>query len=237
MKKYGILLLIISIFACSKTSKDLTVKANIKGLKKGTVYLKRLADTILVTEDSILINGNSEFELYADLDEPDLFFLDLDKNSKDEERINFFTGKGVIEINTTLKRFVADADIKGSEHQKLLEDYQKLMSRLNNRNLDLIKESFEAKKTGDTGVINAVEKKQISVLKSRYLQTVNFALNHNDNEIAPYLALAKIYDANTNLLDTIHKSLTPKIKNSKYGKKLENFLEERKKNEIEQKKP
>ncbi|TBN18493.1 DUF4369 domain-containing protein [Hyunsoonleella pacifica] len=237
MKKYSILLLIISILACSKTPKDLVVKANIKGLKKGTVYLKRVMDTILITEDSIVVNGNSEFELYANLDEPDLFFLHLDKNSKEDERINFFADKGVIEINTTLKRFVTDASIEGSEHQKILEDYQKLMSRLNNRNLDLIKENFEARKTGDTAIINAVEEKQISLLKSKYLQTVNFALKHSDSEVSPYLALAEIYDANINLLDTINKSLTPKIQDSKYGKKLHEFIEERKKSAAEQKKP
>ncbi|MBB1489736.1 DUF4369 domain-containing protein, partial [Oceanospirillum sp. D5] len=144
-------------------------KTNIKGLKKGTVYLKRVIDTVMVTVDSIVVNGNSEFELYADLDEPDLLFLDLDKNSKEEDRISFFADKGIIEINTSLKNFVTDAKIKGSEHQKVLEDYQELMSRLNNRNLDLIKESFEAGKSGDTAAINSVEKKQVSLIRNRYL--------------------------------------------------------------------
>ncbi|TBN03571.1 DUF4369 domain-containing protein [Hyunsoonleella flava] len=237
MKKFSILFIILSLFACSETPKDLIVKTNIKGLKKGTVYLKRVIDTVMVTVDSIVVNGNSEFELYADLDEPDLLFLDLDKNSKEEDRISFFADKGIIEINTSLKNFVTDAKIKGSEHQKVLEDYQELMSRLNNRNLDLIKESFEAGKSGDTAAINSVEKKQVSLIRNRYLQTVNFALNHSDSEVAAYLALSEIYDANNHLLDTIHKSLTPKIKDSKYGKELRKFLEARKKNEAEQKKP
>jgi succinate dehydrogenase flavin-adding protein (antitoxin of CptAB toxin-antitoxin module) len=228
MKKTIIFLLIILTFACSNKPQDLVVKTNIKGLKKGTVYLKRVIDTVLVTVDSVIVNGNPEFELYAELDEPDLFILDLDKNSKEEDRISFFADKGTMEINTTLKHFVADAVIKGSEQQKILEDYQKLMSRLNNRNLDFIKERFEAERNGDTATANTIEKKQNSLFKNRYLQTVNFALNHNDSEVAPYLALSEIYNANTNLLDTIHASLTPRIKNSKYGKELQKFLEERK---------
>lgn len=218
--------------ACSKSPKDLIVKTNVKGLKKGTVYLKRVVDTVLVTLDSAIVNGNSEFELYADLDEPDIFFLDLDKNSKEEDRISFFADKGIIKINTTLKNFVVDAKITGSEHQKVLEDYKKLMSRLNSRNLDLIKERFEAGKDGDTSTLNTIEKKQTNLIKNRYLQTVNFALNHKDSEVAPYLALSEIYNANTSLLDTIHKSLTPKVKASKYGKELLKFINERKKNEV-----
>lgn len=228
MKKHIILLLVALALACSKKPQDLVVKTNIKGLKKGTVYLKRVIDTVLVTVDSVIVNGDSKFELYAELDEPDLFILDLDKNSKEEDRISFFADKGILEINTTLKHFVADAEIKGSEHQKVLEDYQELMSRLNNRNLDFIKERFEAQRDGDTVATNAIEKKQKSLFKNRYLQTVNFALNHNDSEVAPYLALSQIYDANTNLLDTIHTSLTPRVKNSKYGKELQKFLEDRK---------
>lgn len=228
MKKHIILLLVALALACSKKPQDLVVKTNIKGLKKGTVYLKRVIDTVLVTVDSVIVNGDSKFELYAELDEPDLFILDLDKNSKEEDRISFFTDKGVLEINTTLKHFVADAEIKGSEQQKVLEDYQKLMSRLSNRNLDFIKERFEAQRDGDTAAVNAIEKKQTSLIKNRYLQTVNFALNHKDSEVAPYLALSEIYNANTNLLDTIHTSLTPRIKNSKYGRELKKFIEERK---------
>jgi len=226
MKKYSILFLTGLILACSNKPDDLIIKTNIKGLKKGTVYLKRVVDTVLVTLDSVIVNGNPEFKLYAEVDEPDLFILDLDKNSKEEDRITFFADKGLVEITTTLKRFVADAEIKGSKQQKVLEDYQKLMSRLNNRNLDLIKERFEARQ--DTSLLNSIQEKEKSLIKNRYLQTVNFALNHKDSEVAPYLALSEIYNANLNLLDTIHKSLTPNIKASKYGKELQKFIEERK---------
>lgn len=229
MKKLYILFLVGMIVACSNNPKDLVVKTNIKGLKKGTVYLKRALDTVIITVDSVIVNGNSEFELYADLEEPDLFFLDLDKNSKEEDRISFFTDKGIVEINTTLKNFVVDADIKGSKQQKVLEEYRKLMSRLNNRNLDLIKERFEAGQ--DTALLKSLQKKETSLIKNKYLQTVNFALNHKDSEVAPYLALSEIYNANLTLLDTIHKSLTPKIKDSKYGKELQKFIKERKQEE------
>ncbi|MEW4925675.1 DUF4369 domain-containing protein [Algibacter sp. 2305UL17-15] len=231
MKKYILLLLVILVFSCSKKQNDLIVQTNIKGLKKGTVYLKRVIDTALVTVDSIVVNGNSQFELQSELEEADVFYLYLDKNSKEDDRITFFADKGIVTINTSLKNFVADAEIKGSEQQKVLEQYQKLMSRLNNRNLDFIKESFQAQKSGDSSAFNAIEKKQNSLVKSRYLQTVNFAINNKDSEVAPYLALSEIYNANINLLDTIHKSLTPKIKASKYGKELQKYLEERKQND------
>ena len=80
MKKLSLLALLILIVSCTKEQPDLIVKANIKGLKKGTVYLKKAKDTALITVDSIMINGNSEFELYSDVESPEVFYLYLNKN-------------------------------------------------------------------------------------------------------------------------------------------------------------
>lgn len=226
MKKISLILFALTVIACGKEQKDLTVKASVKGLQKGTVYLKKLKDTALITVDSITINGQSTFELYSDIDTPEIFFLYLDKNSLEQDRIAFFADKGITEINTTLKSFGFDAEIKGSEQQKVLEKYQKFISRSNNRYLDLIKETFEAKKTGDTARLKNIEKEQNSAIKRKYLYTVNFALNNKDSEVAPYLALTEIYNARIDLLDTINKSLTPKVKASKYGIELDNFIKE-----------
>lgn len=227
---FCLVFLVLSI-ACSNKEPDLLVNVNIKGLKKGVVYLKKIKDSTLVTVDSVVVSGNSNIHLQSELDSPEIFYLDLDKNSSENERISFFGDKGVTEINTTLKGFVYDAEIVGSEQQKTLEEYQKLMSRLTNRNLELIKESFDASKNGDSLAILDYEKKQNNLIKTRYLQTVNFALNNNDSEVAPYLALTEIYNAQIKYLDTIYKVLTPKVKNSKYGKELEEFLKEIKEQE------
>ncbi len=225
MKKTSVLLVLVLMFSCGKEQHDLTVKTSIKGLKKGTVYLKKVKDTALVTVDSVVVNGNSEFELHSDLESPEVFFLYLDKNSKENERISFFADKGITEINTTLKNFVFDAKINGSAQQKTWDEYKLMMSRLNERSLNLIKENFEAQKDGDTSKIKSVQKESDNILKRKYLYTVNFALNHKDSEVAPYLALTEIYNAQVKYLDTIKNSLTPQVKDSKYGKELQSFIE------------
>ncbi|GAA3626643.1 DUF4369 domain-containing protein [Flavivirga jejuensis] len=226
MKKITYLLLALLIISCTEKQPDLIVKGHIKDLKKGIIYLKKTNDTVLVTVDSLVINGNSQFELHSNLESPEIFFLYLDKNSSEKDRITFFADKGITEINTTLKNFVYDAKIKGSTQQKTLEEYRAIISRINNRNLDLIKEHLEARKNNDTVKIKAIEKESDNALKRKYLHTVNFALNNKDSEVAPYLALTEIYNARINFLDTINNSLTPKVKNSKYGKKLQSFIDD-----------
>tara|TARA_R110002126_G_C10423745_1_gene497598 strand:- start:393 stop:1097 length:705 start_codon:yes stop_codon:yes gene_type:complete len=224
MKKISFLLLALFIIACGKEQHDLTVKAHIKGLKKGTLYLKKVEDTTLVTIDSLVVNGNSNIELHSDLDSPEIFYLYLDKNSAEKDRITFFADKGITEINTTLKNFAFEVDIKGSEQQKTLEEYFTVISKINNRNLENFKEQFEAQKAGDTAKLTLLKKEGNNTLKRKYLYTVNFALNNKNSEVAPYLALTEIYNARIDLLDTINKSLTPKVKASKYGKELNAFI-------------
>lgn len=231
MKKILFLLFITLIIACGNKQNDLVVKANIKGLQKGTVYLKKIRDTALVTVDSVKVNGNSIVELYSELDTPEIFYLYLDKNSAEKDRIPFFADKGITQINTSLKNFVFDAQITGSKQQKILEEYRNVISRINNRNLDLIKETFEAQQKGDTVKLTAIDKESKSLIKRKYLFTVNFALNNKDSEVAPYLAISEIYNARIDLLDTINTSLSPKVKSSKYGIELERYLQELKKKE------
>lgn len=229
MKKLSLLIILLLTFSCAKESHDLTVIANIKGLKKGNVYLKKVKDTLLITVDSVNVNGDSKIQLTSELKSPQVFFLYLDKNNSEDDRIAFFADKGVTEINTTLKNFVFDAKIVGSKQQKTLEEYKLMMSKFNERNLNLIKENFEAQKDGDTSKYNTVQKDLDNLIKRKYLYTVNFALNNKDSEVAPYLALTEIYNAQVKYLDTIHSSLTSDIKNSLYGKELEAYIEKIKK--------
>ncbi|WP_417866851.1 DUF4369 domain-containing protein [Xanthomarina gelatinilytica] len=229
MKKLALVFVLVSLISCGKDP-DLIVKGHVKGLKKGTVYLEKEKDSSITIVDSVSLNGVSEFELQSDLESPEAFYLRLDKNNSKENntRIVFFADKGVTEINTTLKNFVTDAKITGSTQQKLYEDFLKVITRYNEKNLDLIKENFDAKRANDSAKIEASSKAMNNLTKSRYLYVVNFAVNNKDSEVAPYLALTEVYDAQIKWLDTINNALTPKVKASKYGKALDGYLAIRK---------
>ena len=233
MKKLVLWSCLALFVCCSKNDHDLIVNVNVKGLKKGTVYLKKVKDSTLIHVDSVQVNGEQTIELKSDLESPEILYLQLNKNTDQDDRIIFFADKGLIQINTTLKDFAIDAKISGSKQHAVLEDYLKLMSRINDRHLELIKDDLEAKRDNDSVRIQKNKEAFNSILKTKYLQSVNFAIQHNDSEVAPYLALTEIADAQIKWLDTINTSLTPKIKASKYGKELDAFIRERKKLEKE----
>ncbi|OIQ30711.1 MAG: hypothetical protein BM564_00405 [Bacteroidetes bacterium MedPE-SWsnd-G2] len=230
MKQLFILVAVILFSSCSSDKHNFTLNGNIKGLKKGTVYLQRQVDTNIVTIDSLEINGESKFKLGANLDYPEVLYLRLDKHDNDEGALVFFADQGSTEINTTLKNFVFDATIKGSKQQAKLDEYLIMMAKFNNKNLDLIKENFEALKENDSAKVEYINKQYDGLLKRKYFYTINFAVNNKDSEVAPYLALSEIPNTSIKYLDTIYKSLTPKIKSSHYGKTLLETIEERKNN-------
>lgn len=214
------LFLAILIMSCTQPSKNTTVSGNIKGLQKGTLYLQHVKDEGFTTLDSLEMTSTTDFQLGCDLDEAEVLFLSLSKEL-DAERISFFADQGHTTINTTLKRFKYDAQIEGSDQQKLLKSYYKNIERFKNQKLELIEAQLNAQKDGN---LERSDSLQVKIVQRSYLYSINFALNNKDSEVAPFIAVSEIYDANVRYLDTINKVLPPKIANSKYGIILEEYI-------------
>lgn len=230
MKKiFFIAFSVLLIYSCENESNNtMYVKGNIKGLKKGTIYLQKQIDSLIVSIDSVNINGSSKFLLTDVIESPEMYYLTLGKSNK---KIPFFGEKDTITINSNLDKFVRKAKITGSKNQALLDKYFEIKNKFNNQNLDLIKENFEAKKSANQDSILLVEKKLKGLIRRKYLYTTNFAINNSTYEVAPYIALTELVDANVKLLDTINKALSVEVKNSKYGKQLDKFIASIKENE------
>ncbi|MBV7270528.1 DUF4369 domain-containing protein [Winogradskyella luteola] len=227
-KVISLVILVIMVASCNKDKEtNFILKGNIKGLKKGVVYLQKDGDSTIIDLDSMVINGQSEFTLQTNIEEPILLYLKLFKNDGEEHYIPFFADKGTTEINTTLKNFSFDAKIDGSKQQDLLNDYTDVMSKYNDKNLDIIEASFLAKKDNDSIALDSLNKLSETLLKRKYSYTIQFALNNKDNMIAPYLALYEIPSANPVYIDSVYNGLTEDIKQSFYGKKLKEVVENR----------
>ena len=224
-------IILLSITSCSKSEKLMHLSGQVKGLKKGTILLQKFEDTLLVSVDSVSVNGDSSFEFSEEITSPEVYYLyvRLKDGTLNDARIPFFAEPGEISIQTTLKNLAIDARIAGSKNQDILKEYKKLLRRFASRELEQIESNFNALKEGNDTLVKTIEKRRNSLAVSKYLMTVNFAINHNDFELAPYLMLSEVYDSNIKYLDTVYKSLTPKIKDSKYGKELESFIDNRRK--------
>ncbi len=231
MKKIISCIIIISLLiSCGKEKNgSLIVKGNIDGLKKGTLYLQKFKDTVLVSVDSVLLKGESNFVLVDEIETPEIYYVALGNNNN--QKITFFGEKGEITITSKLSKFITSAKIMGSKNQTLLEEHEAMAKKFSGRQLDLIKEKFDAQKNNDTELFSKLETEETSLIKRKYYFTTNFAVINGTYEVAPYLALTELYYANIRLLDTVNNSLSKKVKASKYGVELEKFIKDIKENE------
>jgi hypothetical protein len=219
-------LLILSSCNKNDSKTNLHLTGNIKGLKKGTLYIQRVVDTSLVAIDTLVIDGNSKFETDLNLESPEMLYLFLDRgvsNSMDNNLL-FFAEPGIINIDTNLDSFIASAKITGSKNQDIYEEYKKINTRFRDQNLDMIQQKFNAIKSNNQKALDSLNVSQESNTKRKYLFATNFALNNREYEVAPYIALSDIYDINVKYLDTIQKAMSPKVAKSLYGKKLTEYV-------------
>jgi len=215
------------------TGTNVHITGNVKGFKKGRLFLTRVQDTTAIIMDTIAIDGNSAFESHVKLDSPQMLYLVIDRGSSNsmDDNLPFFAEPGNIKIDTRLEGFYANAKITAGENQKLYEEYLKQKKRISETNLELEKRDVEAQ-------IAKNEVRRDSILKAKdrnevrlYLATANFAINHADHDIAAYLAVNEIRKINLKYLYMIDKKLSPKVKNSLYGKQLTKLIAYKKVND------
>ena len=230
MKKIITLLLVSFLMtACSsKKEGNMLVQGQIKGLKKGTLYLQKMKDSLLISVDSISLLGNDQFRLTDDVVSSVLYYLTFDGNTTDK-RILFFGEKGTITINDKVEQFGYHPEIIGSKNQEILDRYNTVMRKFQNKRLEYIKQDFDAKKANDTKLIAQLENDYNKLIRRKVLFTTNFAISNADWEVAPYLALTEMYDASLKMLDTVNNSLSENIKKSDYGKRFQDYLNKIKK--------
>ncbi|WP_276391672.1 DUF4369 domain-containing protein [Eudoraea chungangensis] len=210
-----------------ETENTMTIQGQVKGLKKGKLYLQHLPDTVLKVVDSLQIDGDGHFEFKTEIDSPEIFYLYLDKKDFNDvnDRITFFGEPGIITINTIWNAFDTKAKIEGSESHKKLEEYRKIMSRFNKTNLEILQAAYDPENTKDSVIMDSIQRASDKNMKRGYVFALNFALNNSDSHIASYIAVKEVKDANRVYLDSINNSLSPEVANGKYGKELQYFLE------------
>lgn len=229
MKKIALALtLTVFLISCGgDTQNTMTVTGNVKGLKKGNLYLQKFKDSLLITLDSLKVDGNGSFTFKTEVESPEIYNLYLKKEDFNEynDRITFFGEPGVVTINTSWDTFDRNAKITGSESNIKYNEYRKIMSDFSIKNIGIIQNTQNSKVALDSLQIDSVQKLSDKTIKRSYAYAINFALTNTNSTVAPYVALYEVPDANRIYLDSIYNSLTPEVSSSKYGKALKKYLD------------
>ena len=79
-------------------------------------------------------------------------------------------------------------------------------------------------KSNDLDSLKIIEDLVVNINKRQFLHNANFAVRNSEFELSPYIALTDLYESKK-ILDTVYKSLSARIKNSKYAKQLKSIID------------
>lgn len=216
--------------SCQKEDQgNMRVTGEIKGLKKGTLYLQQFQDSTLVVLDSLDINGDGKFSFSHNVESPEIFYLYLNKKDNNEvnDRITFFGEAGTITINTTWNSFDGQAEIDGSTSHEKLREFQDMVSQFNIRELLLAQKANLPQIREDSTALDSLQRLIDQNTINRYRYALNFGFNNGNSYATPYIMLTEAREANPKYLDSVYRSLSPAVADSKYGKAFREFLEQR----------
>lgn len=224
-----VLSVLFIMISCNNGTHEMVLTGNVKGLKRGIILLHRWDDSLMKTIDSVIIEGQSNFKIKQQLNEPEVLYLTI--RLKDgvfmDDEIAFFAEPKTININTKLEQFGSSARVTGSVNDSLWRVYNKIKQRYIDKNLELVQKKLTLTSEKRDSTLQVIEREEQSLANSKYMTTVNFALNHQAYEIAPYLMINEAYQLRSKFLDTVYQALHPEIKESKYGQALEQLYQER----------
>lgn len=216
---------LIALSACAPDSKNTTITIEVKGLKKGNLYLQKLTESGLLNLDSVQANGTSTYSLGHNLSQPELLYAYLDKNDGSEfnDRIPFFAEPGHIHIETELNAFENKAVITAGSEQTEFEKVQQMLSKFATKDFELLQLSQSEKAKNQKFVDSLIEASNTNNLR-RYQFIVNYALTHPENYVAAYLIAEEGDELTPKWRDSIFNSFSEDIKNSSFGQKINSQL-------------
>ena len=227
---YVLLGIALMIHSCSgDPSQKMEVSGTVKGLKKGTLFLQKVEDSVLVNLDSIEMRGDGSFQFSLPIESPEVFYLYLKKadNNDINDRITFFGEAGKINIHTIWNAFDAKAVVTGSETQEKLEEFRAVMSRFNTENLSQLRAAADPRILSSPDAMDSLQKANENNIRRSYLYALNYAMSHSSSHIAPYIALSEVAEANVKYLDSLYNSLDAEVAQGKYGRALKKHIESR----------
>lgn len=204
---------------------NVVVTGTIQGAKNGTLYLQHEVDGLYRNVDSVEMKKNGRFELSADVDSPEVYYLAFGKSAP---VISFFAEPGTVNVSAKIDS-LPYAKVTGGKNQELYTSFMGYMRDFASRRNDAYIKILQA--SADNGEKDSLEaySNAYSGLERRQAQFIaNFAVTNASYEIAPLVAYTFLNKGYSPILDTIMSKMPQNILASKYGREFSAFVEQAK---------
>jgi len=215
-------LLAISFWGCQSNEKEgaqTKITGNVTGFADGTLTLYRV-----IAEDSSKIDTfqikNGEFGFKFSDTEPRLANLVFPDGTS---AVQLFTEPGTITITGT-KENITQLEITGTPNNVLNQEVKKLNEGLEVEFRELYEKANQAQSTGDFNALDSIEPMMQQFQTKAARANLDFAMKHPSSLLSAYLGLTASMTPDLDL-KPLYTSLTPEIKATFFGQRLQTVVE------------
>ncbi|BFP43323.1 TlpA disulfide reductase family protein [Flavobacteriaceae bacterium GF1] len=239
MKKFVVGLLITVLFAaCNSTPEGYVLNGELRGdVENGTKVFLKTADSLrraLIDIDTATVE-NGQFTFLGNSDVPQMYYLFID-GIRGNCPIIMENGEIIFKAQVDSLTF---AEIKGTPQNNLFMDYMEESRRLGSMSKTMNDDFRKASLAKDTATVEALRAEYFELQERAKDFELDFVKAHPDALISA-LILEKIMASKVLPFDevqSLYEALTPEVKNSKPGKRMEKELEKAKTTAIGTKAP
>jgi peroxiredoxin len=199
-------ILLLAFASCqnsSKTSRQFTVKMNIKNLKQDAkVIMQKREQGKWIKKDSIVLkNGQGEFK--GHVDGPALYYFTMKKFNA---YMPVWVENSNITVNGDLKN-LRHLVIKGSKAQDEFDAYTDSTKRFTEKEKLLGVKYSQARMRKDKKGMKDLEDQYNQIEKDRTDYMLGYVKRHNKNVVSPYIILSNSYGLSLEQLETATNSI------------------------------
>lgn len=129
---FSVMFLAAAVLVSCGRGGNVVVTGTIQGAKNGTLYLQHEVDGLYRNVDSVEMKKNGRFELSADVDSPEVYYLAFGKSAP---VISFFAEPGTVNVSARIDS-LSSAKVTGGKNQELYTSFMEYMRDFASRKND-----------------------------------------------------------------------------------------------------
>lgn len=200
-----------------------TLSGKIKNYNGKYVYIHHKWDDKDIT-DSALIK-NETFSFSGKSPEPNMYWLNFNKDINIQPNLPFFVDPGKIEISATSDSLAFGA-VKGGQSQKDYNEYKVLMMSFSAKQQEIVQGYYKAQSTGDMTSMQAAQAEYEQLNSKVKTELKGFIKNHPKSIISGYIINFEYNNPSVTMqeLEEVVGYLDKNMKQTKFGKLAEKRL-------------
>ena len=224
--KYGILILIFQVVACAYSQQvsqfPCQISGEISGMETGQIKLEAIVFGSPVAFEAPVKSGKFEFQI----NQPSPTAYNLKVSSKPEDVVTIFCDNGPHQFKAKLGQ-LRDASFTGTASQNDWVGYNTQVNKIDDA-LRAVQYTFDdlAARQLLSGKEDSLRIRYQSLSMQRDQTIGNWVIDHRGSNVAPFIiAINYLSNPQPEVIRSLYEPLTPEVKNTYYGRIINEVLQ------------